>query len=97
MRILDLIWSPSVVDKLEWKHGVAPEEVESVLFGRPRYRKIQKGHIPGEDLYAAFGQTQSGRYLTIFLVYKTNRQAFIVSARDMDGKERKRYEREKNP
>ena len=94
MRIVDVIWLPEVVDKLAWKHGVLPVEVEEVLFGRPIYRRVKKGHVPGEDLYAALGQTESGRYLIAFFIYKTDRQARVLSARDMDGKERRQYERE---
>jgi hypothetical protein len=63
MRIVDIIWLPHVVDKLAWKHGVTPEEVDDILFGHPLLRKVQKGHVPGEDLYAALGQTEAGRYL----------------------------------
>ena len=94
MRIVDLIWSQQKIDKLAWKHNVTPEEVEEVLFGRPLYRKLQKGHVRGEDLYAAFGTAHADRYLSIFFIYKIDRQAFILSARDMDRKERRRYERE---
>ncbi|MBE7549957.1 MAG: BrnT family toxin [Anaerolineales bacterium] len=93
MHIVDLIWLPDVIDKLDWKHNVKPEEVDEILFGNPTYRKVQKGHIPGEDVYAAMGQTDSGRYLIVFFIYKTTREALILSARDMDGKERRHYER----
>ena len=50
MRIVDIIWFPQVIDKLDWKHNLTPEEVEEALFSNPMYRKVQKGHIPGEDL-----------------------------------------------
>ncbi len=93
MWIVDVIWLPEIVDKLAWKHGVQPAEVEELLFGRPKSRKVKKGHVPGEDLYAVLGQTESGRYLIVFLIYKANRQALVLSARDMDGKERRQYER----
>ena len=93
MDIVDVIWLPPVIDKLAWKHHVAPEEVTEVLFARPFYRKVQKGHVPGEDLYAALGQTDAGRYLTIFFIYKSTREALILSARDMDAKERRQYAR----
>ncbi len=74
-----------------------PQEVEEVLFGRPLYRKIQRGHIRGEDLYAAFGTTDAGRYLSVFFIHKIDGQAVILSARDMDQKERRRYERKSHP
>ena len=93
MRIENIIWLPHIVDKLAWKHSITPQEVEEVLFDSPMYRKVQKGHIPGEDMYAALGQTEAGRYLIVFLVYKKNREALLVSARDMSKKEIKLYGR----
>lgn len=33
----------------------------------------------------------AGRYLTLFFIYKPNNLALIISARDMDEKERKLY------
>ncbi len=93
MRISDIIWLPQFVDKLEWKHNVSPYEVEEVLSDNPLYRKVKKGHIPGEDLYSAMGQSEAGRYLTVFFIYKSSREALIISARDMDDKERRLYER----
>ena len=93
MYVADIIWLPHIVDKLEWKHRVTPAEVEQVLFGRPLFRKAQKGHVPGEDVYAALGQTEAGRYLVVFFVYKQTREALILSARDMDAQERRQHER----
>lgn len=62
MEISGIIWLRSVVDKLAWKHGVATEEVEEVLGGSPRFHFIETGHVAGEDLYAALGRTDAGRY-----------------------------------
>jgi uncharacterized protein len=93
MYVADLIWLPHIVDKLEWKHHVAPTEVEQVVFGQSLFRTAQKGHVPGEDVYAALGQTEAGRYLVVFFVYKQTREALILSARDMDEQERRQYER----
>ena len=91
MYIDDFIWLPDIVDKLEWKHQVSQADVESVIFGRPLFRKAQKGHVPGEDVYAALGQTETGRYLIVFFIYKLSRKALILSARDMDDRERRQY------
>ncbi len=93
MYIADITWLPQVIDKLAWKHSVMPEEVDQILFSKPFYRKVQKGHIPGEDVYAAMNRTDAGRYLIVFFIYKPNREALILSARDMDKKERRQYER----
>jgi uncharacterized DUF497 family protein len=91
MRIDDIVWLPHIIDKLAWKHHVTPEEVEEVLFNNPMYRKVQKGHIPGENLYAALGRTHAGRYLIVFFIYKQTHGALILSARDMNAKERRQY------
>lgn len=95
MRVIDIIWLPHIIDKLAWKHGVTPEEVDQVLFSNPLFRKAQKGHIPGEDVYAAFGQTDGGRHLVVFIVYKQTQEALVLSSRDMDKKERRYYGRRK--
>jgi len=62
----------------------------------PNIEKIpEKGLKPGENVYAAYGQTVSGRYLSAFFVLKEGGIALILSARDMDKKERKRYGKRK--
>lgn len=38
-------------------------------------------------------RANSGRYLVVFFIYKLNRVALVISAREMDDKERKRYGR----
>lgn len=93
MYIDDFIWLSNVVDKLATKHGVTPEEVEEVFFHQPRFRFVESGHREGEDVYAALGQTDAGRYLIVFFVRKPGNRALILSARDMDEKERRLYER----
>ena len=40
-----------------------------------------------------FGQTEAGRYLACYFVYKKDNRALILSARDMTDAERKRYGR----
>lgn len=94
MQIDGFLWLPQVVDKLDWKHNVDPAEVEQVFSLRPHFRKVQRGHVPGEDLYAALGRTSAGRYLIAFFILKTTREALVISARDMDRKERTRYGRQ---
>ena len=95
MRITRVIWLPEIEDKLLHEHDVFVVEAEEVLFGDPYIRFVEKGHRKGEDLYAAYGQTEEGRYLIVFFIVKQNAQALIISARDMDRKERKSYGRRK--
>jgi uncharacterized DUF497 family protein len=57
------IWKDYFIDKIEVKHGISTDEVEEVLFNKPHVRRVQKGHIKGEDLYTAYGQTDGLSFL----------------------------------
>jgi uncharacterized DUF497 family protein len=94
MRITGIIWLDSVVEKIEAKHGVSREEVCQVVASRAMFRFVETGHRRGENLYAALGQTEAGRYLTVFFIRKPDRRILIVTARDMSSAERKRYEKQ---
>ncbi|MFI5394061.1 MAG: BrnT family toxin [Candidatus Binatia bacterium] len=91
MEVREVIWLDAFVDKLWQKHHVGIEEVEDVLYGSPRIRKVARGDVVGEDVYAALGQTEAGRYLTVFFILKAGVRALVISARDMSAKERRRY------
>lgn len=91
--ITDIIWLDTIVAKLAWKHNVLASEVEEVLCENCRIFKKEKGKVEGEHLYNALGQTKYGRYLSIFFIKKLGEKALIVTAREMNKKERKRYEK----
>lgn len=93
MFIDDFIWLPEIIDKLARKHHVSQDEAEEVFFNRPRFRFVESGHREGENVYAAMGQADSGRYLIVFFILKPDNTALPVSAREMDRKERERHER----
>lgn len=93
MYIDDFIWLSDIINKLAVEHDVTQDEVEEVFFNRPRYRFVESGYRPGEDVYSASGQTDAGRYLIVFFIQKPYNTALILSARDMDRKERRLYER----
>jgi hypothetical protein len=94
MRIQRVIWLPEIEDKLSRKHQVFVDEVEEVLFdGQPHIRFVEKGHVEGEDMYAAYGQTATGRWLIVFFIRKGENEVLIISARDMERKERRLYVR----
>lgn len=92
MKIEGLIWLDDIVEKLERKHKVLQNEVREVLQSDPYFRFVEKGYRPRENVYAVLGRTQGGRYLIVFFVYKKDKRALILSARDMRPGERKRYE-----
>ena len=93
MYISDIYWLPAVVDKLIEKHQVDPIEVEEIFTGRPQFHRQERGKVQGEDLYIALGQTEAGRYLTVFFIRKVGGIALIISARDIDAGERRQYGR----
>lgn len=92
LKINGIIWYEKIIEKLEQKHNVQQYEVREVFSNSPKFRYVEKGLYPNENVYAALGQTSAGRYLIIFFIYKTNKHALIVSARDMTRGERKKYE-----
>jgi len=91
MRIEGIVWLRDVVDKLVSKHQVETYEVEQVFNGKPKIRFVEKGEREGENVYLALGQTDSGRYLAVLFIYKQTKEALILSARDMETKERRQY------
>lgn len=93
MYIDEFVWLPDIIDKLAYKHHISPEEVEELFFNHPRFFFMEKGRVVGEDLYMALGQTDAERYLSVFFIRKQAYLALIISARDMDAKERRRYGR----
>ena len=94
MQIDRIVCPEDVADKLESKHNVKCAEAEEVLLNQPRIRFAEKGHTEGDDVYAAFGQTFAGRFLSVFFIYKLiQKLAIIISARDMSKKDRKAYGR----
>ena len=93
VRISEIIWLDEIVEKLRRRHGVEPEEVEGALASRPYFFFVEKGHRKGENVYGAFGRSDAGRYIVAYFVYKQDKSALIVSARDMAPRDRRRYER----
>lgn len=96
MNIREIIWLDAVEEKIIRKHHVQPMEVEGLLLGRPHVRFMERGYQPGEDLYAAFGQTDAGRYLAVYFILKETQSALIVTAREMTRQEIKSYGRKKS-
>jgi uncharacterized DUF497 family protein len=93
LEIIGFIWLETIIDKLSHKHNVMYNEVEEVFANQPLFRFVEKGQQLHEDLYAALGQTLAGRYLIVYYIYKKDRRALIISARDMTQREKKNYER----
>lgn len=92
MVLTQIIWKARFIEKLAVKHGVSVEEAEEVLRAKPHIRKVGRGHVKGEHVYAAYGQSNAGRYLMVFYIRKLTGAFLPISARDMEDAERRYYE-----
>jgi len=86
MNITGFIWQEKTVQKLLWKHNLEIDEVAELFQDDPRFYFVEKGRRKGENVYAASGRTEAGRYLICYFIYKSDRRALILSARDMTQK-----------
>jgi len=68
LKITECLWLDEFVDKIIRKHHVYPEEVEEMFSREPLIRRLEGGHVKGEDLFIAFGTTNPGRYLSALFV-----------------------------
>lgn len=93
MYIERVVWLPNIIEKLLAKHDVTKLEVEDVLLNFPEFRHVERGRQREEDVYAALGQTEAGRYLVIYFIKKAQNTALVLSAREMERRERRLYER----
>jgi len=83
------------INRFEWdawnaghiaeKHGLSPGDAEEVFSSRPVIRKVRGGR------FAAYGQTEEGRYLTVIFHLKPGGIVRVVTARDMNRWERRYY------
>jgi hypothetical protein len=70
------------------RHSVTPDEVEDVLFCRPRL--VQAG--PHDTTYV-MGTTFAGRYLFVVIAAAGRGGVYVVTAREMTEAERRRFRR----
>ena len=70
MKITGFVWLEEIVQKLIWKHSVQTDEAGEIFLNKPKFRFVEKGHRKDENVYAALGKTDAGRYLVCFFVYK---------------------------
>jgi len=83
--IRELFWDEANESHIA-RHGVTPDEVEEVCFGR-HWMLRASGRRK-----AVFGQTASGRYLLVILDMWDYDEYYAITARDMTVAERRRYQ-----
>jgi len=84
-------WDEGNLVKIWERHGVSAAECEQVFFNRPLVVAPDEKHSSAESRFYVLGHTDSRRLL--FVVF-TIRGEFvrIISARDMNRRERRIYE-----
>ncbi len=91
--IEELVWPRDRIGHLAL-HDVEPEEFEEACFGRPM---IQRAKSLGENpVYYVLGQTEAGRYLFCVVIRFPDGKGYPVTARNMTGKERRRFDKWRN-
>jgi len=83
-------WDNGNSDKNLIRHNVENWECEQVFFNRPLLVLDDPKHSVSEKRWAAFGKTDTDRLLVIMFTER-NDLIRIISARDMNKKERKFY------
>ena len=90
-KFIGFQWDEGNIDKNLLKHQVQNWECEQIFFNEPLIILDDPKHSLLEKRWAAFGQTDVGRFFTIIFT-KRGKLLRIISARDLNGKERKFYE-----
>jgi len=85
-------WDAGNKNKNLAKHQVENWECEQVFFNEPLLVLDDSKHSFTEKRWAAFGLTDIGRYLVIIFT-KRGTLLRVISARDMNKKERRFYEK----
>lgn len=87
-------WDEHNSNKIWVKHSVSPSECEQAFFNIPLIISDDTEHSKMEKRYYALGCTDENR--NIYIVFTTrNLKIRVISARDMNKKERKEYESHK--
>ena len=77
------------------KHGVTQTECEQIFFNRPLLAKHDWEHSFGEERFFALGRTDANRFLFVVFTIRGDKIR-VISARDMNLGERRRYHYEEN-
>ena len=84
-----LIWRQRTIDKIWQKHQLSPEEVEEAVFDDEPIC-----HKGPSNSYCIYGRAMSGRYLFIILREKNRGAQYrVITARDMQDKEKRYYKK----
>ena len=92
-QIVGFDWDAGNSRKNAHKHDVSQAEAESVFFGDPLIVAEDLGHSRKEQRFNALGKTIQGRALHVTFTLRGDGALIrVISARDMNRKERRLYE-----
>jgi uncharacterized protein len=92
-QIIGFEWDEGNGRKSADKHRVGQAEAEGVFFNDPLIVAEDERHSTGERRYNALGKTSQDRLLYVTFTLRQNGTMIrVISARDMNRKERKTYE-----
>jgi len=92
-RIEGFDWDDGNSRKSSDKHSVSQEEAEQVFLSKNLLVSEDIGHSQSEPRFNALGQTLGGRRLHVTFTLRVNGTRLrVISAREMNRKERTRYE-----
>ena len=92
-RIEGFDWDQGNIEKNWERHKVSFLECEEAFFNRPLVVEEDTSHSKSERRYYALGRTNDGRHLFIVFTIRNNKIR-VISARDMNRKERRVYREE---
>lgn len=84
-------WDEGNIKKNWERHRVSHIECEEVFFNNPLIAREDKPHSTAEDRFYVLGKTDKERLLFVVFTIRSNKIR-VISARDMNRKERKIYE-----
>ena len=90
-NIVGFQWDEGNADKNRITHNVENWEGEQIFFNVPLLILDVPRHSAAEKRWAAFGRTDAGRLLALVFTER-GKLIRVISARDMNGKERRFYE-----
>ena len=84
-------WDEGNANKNWTKHKVNPSECEQIFFNQPLVIIDDIKHSEAENRHYTLGHTDMGRLLFVVFTIRQN-LIRVISARDMNHKERKEYQ-----
>lgn len=90
IKCIGFQWDKANAEKNWLKHSVTPSECEQIFFKMPLIIENDEKHSQKEDRYYALGKTDKHRLIFVVFTIRNNHIG-IISARDVNKKERQVY------